>query len=215
MRYSDVLRLVSTCSTPYADELRGKQTIEEQKTNRAISALRAHAYAPTRGVDPDLKCLLRAKVRPRTAKKWAARLLRALPRARRITGPALRSPHFVVLSELTYTSQELSKFYKELQALIDSCHWYIDKDLGLTAAQWIVPLLGGRNPFKVLGELTIDTPEAIQTLRTARAYAWGLVARANYRPLRLAVEYFNRHTPKEDPYRFCKKVLAIPCPSEA
>jgi hypothetical protein len=119
-----------------------------------------------------------------------------------------------VVSELC-KPHELTRFYEELQALVDVCHWYFDKDLGLTAAQWLVPAPGGRDPFKLLGEPTTDTPDAVQTLRTARAYAWGLLARANSPTFRMAVEYFNRHTPKEDPYRFCKKVLSVPCPSEA
>ena len=70
------------------------------------TALRAHAFGlyqdPRRegpGADrywpdppPFVQALQRAGVRPRTAKKWAVRWLRtALPRSRRITGPALRT----------------------------------------------------------------------------------------------------------------------------
>lgn len=69
-------------------------------------ALRAHAlgmYQDPRREGPGVgrhwpsapafvAALQRASARPRTAKKWAMRWLRtALPRSRRITGPALRS----------------------------------------------------------------------------------------------------------------------------
>jgi hypothetical protein len=64
----------------------------ELLAHSTITQLRTHALRP--GVDSRRVAqeLLRTGVRPRTAKKWALRLLKeALPRAARLSGPRLVS----------------------------------------------------------------------------------------------------------------------------